>query len=254
VGRGSATVLELPNGQSLLYDLGTSYPWDVGTGVILPFLKDRGIRYLERIYISHANLDHFSGMDSVLDGMPTGPVVLNRCFERAGIRESSPARHLVNILCRRQHPVEWLESAPRKWDDDTGVTFEVLWPRDCKNLPDTWSANDTSTVLRLTYAGRSLLLTGDIEEAAQRALIERGDLHADVLVLPHHGGVATTLPTFLAAVAPQAVIRSHHERTAETINGLPEVVGDIPCYNTADVGAVRVEWDSNGVQVHPFMD
>lgn len=80
-------------------------------------------------------------------------------------------------------------------------------------------------------------------------LLQRGDLGADVLVLPHHGGVERSSKAFLEAVAPSAVIRSSHERMEETYNGLQEVVGAMPLHNTADVGAVGVVIDAEGVRV-----
>jgi beta-lactamase superfamily II metal-dependent hydrolase len=103
--------------------------------------------------------------------------------------------------------------------------------------------------MRLTHAGYSILLTGDIEECAQQALLNRGGLRADVLILPHHGGVEQNSKAFLEAVSPGAVIRSSHECMDETFNGLQALVGNIPLYNTADTGAVQVVIDQAGVSI-----
>jgi len=249
VGRGSATLIELPGGQTLLYDAGTSFPSDVGRNTITPFLRHSDIARIEGVYISHANLDHFSGLPSVLDEVTAGPLLLNRYFEPSSPAHS-PAQHFLAVLSQRGHPVEQFGVAPLSWESG-GVTFELFWPP--AGLDDTWSANNTSTVLRLTFASRSILLTGDIEEEAQQALIQRGDLHADVLFLPHHGSVAKTLKSFLVAVNPQIVIRSHFERMRETTNGLEDIVGSIPIYNTADHGAVEIRVEREGIRVIPMI-
>jgi competence protein ComEC len=245
VGPGLATVIELPDGRTVLYDAGTSLPSDAGRTVLAPFLSERGIRRVDRVYLSHPNIDHFSGLPTILDQVTTGAVMVNSCFEpKSGPR--SPSRHLLDLLAARGHRVEALDRSLRTWEFG-GVTFELLSPTgDCD---PSQSANETSTVLRLSYAGHSILLTGDIEDRTEGALLDRGDLHADVLILPHHGSVRKSTAPFIRAVGPGAAIRSSGERMDQTRSGLNALVGDIPLYNTADVGAVEVVLDDDGVRV-----
>ena len=70
------------------------------------------------------------------------------------------------------------------------------------------AVNDSSLVLRAATAAGTVLLTGDVELAAQADLLAAGvDLRADVLKMPHHGSRYTSAG-FLAAVAPRAVLVS----------------------------------------------
>jgi len=96
VGRGSATVIELPDGQTILYDAGTSLPSEVGRSIVGPFLLHRGIHHIDRVYISHPNLDHFSGIPTVLDQIEADAVTINPCFE-PGISPRSPSLHLLAL-------------------------------------------------------------------------------------------------------------------------------------------------------------
>lgn len=121
-------------------------------------------------------------------------------------------------------------------------------------MSDSFTTNDTSTVLRLSYAGHSVLLTGDIEKAAQRELIQTVDLHADVLLLPHHGSIADSLAEFLPSVGAAVLIRSSNERMAETISGLSDLADNAKLYNTADHGAVTIELTSAGIGVSSQLD
>ena len=245
VGRGLATVIELPHGQTILYDAGTSLPSDAGRNVVGPFLLHRGIRHIDRVYISHPNLDHFSGIPTVLDQIKADAVIINPCFEPKSAPQS-PSRSLLGKLSARGQSVQVLDPSTTTWAFG-GVGFELLSPRgDCD---PSLSANETSTVLRLTYAGHSILLTGDIEDRTQRALLERGDLHAHILLLPHHGSLRASTADFIRAVAPLAAIRSSNERTPQTHSGLNTAIGDVPIYNTADHGAVEVVFDGEGVHI-----
>lgn len=250
VGRASAVVLELPDGGAVLCDAGSMDPYDVGRGTVVPFLRHRGITRIDRVYISHPNLDHFSGLLSVIDEVPTGPVFVNRCFDSRS-PPRSPARHLLEELAKRNHPIERLGGPVRRWEM-AGVLFEYFSPPD--DLSDAVSTNDTSTVMRLSYAGHSILLTGDIEERTQRALIEWGGVKADVLVLPHHGAVRAATRSFIHSVSPRILIRSSGERMTETQGDLQDIIGGIPLYNTGDLGAIEVVIDRAGVRVSPRAD
>ena len=68
--------------------------------------------------------------------------------------------------------------------------------------------NNSSLVLRARVGGHTVLLAGDAEIAAQRALLRSGlDLHADVLKVPHHGS-AYSDREFLAAVGARVGVIS----------------------------------------------
>ena len=137
-------------------------------------------------------------------------------------------------------------------DGTSDVSIEVLWPPPFDRFGIT-DPNDTSVVLRIEYAGRRILLCGDIEELPQRELLASADLKADVLVLPHHGGVVDTTSQFIETVDPQYCIRSSGQRNANTRNGLLELIADRVYYNTADHGAVRIEITPAELSIIPFI-
>ncbi|MCH7526880.1 MAG: ComEC/Rec2 family competence protein [Planctomycetes bacterium] len=263
VGRGSSTVIEFPNGACWLYDCGTNANYDVGAGTIVPYCRTRGIKQLDRIVVSHANLDHYNGLFSVIDAVSVGPVALNQYFEPHAKR-SAPAAAMLEELRRRGHAID---VSFRIGETNTldGVAVETLWPPD--HLPEGWSSNDSSTVMRLTYGGRSVLLCGDIEERAIAALLERGGLEADVLVLPHHGSVEANTKRFVDAVNPSVCIASSNRslpsggdgtetqrRSSEDTRALSRVptLWGRTLFNTTDRGAVTVTVQNRRLDVHSF--
>ena len=66
VGHGGCTVLETPDGRTLLYDAGAIAGPEVTRRHIAPFLWSRGIRRLDEVILSHADLDHFNGVPGLL--------------------------------------------------------------------------------------------------------------------------------------------------------------------------------------------
>ena len=97
--------------------------------------------------------------------------------------------------------------AGQTWTFEWGAA-EVLWPISGL-LPA--NSNNHSCVLRIRFAnGLVALLPGDIEESAEKALIERygNDLAADILWAPHHGSQSSSTYAFIKRVAPRYVIVS----------------------------------------------
>lgn len=245
VGRGLAVVIELPDGGTLLYDAGSDARYDVGSSVIAPFLRSRGVQQVDSVYVSHANLDHFSGLPGLIEALPTGPVVLTPYFLH-GAPTGSPARRLIDVLCAAGHPVEVADLKSTPVTERGGVRIERVWPP--PDLPSHVEANETSLVLRLTYAGKSILLTGDIEDEAQQALLSRGELDADVLVLPHHGSPRASTDRFVEHVRPSIVVQSAREGAGAVLERFTRS-GRIRAYNTGDDGAVTVRLTESVVEV-----
>jgi competence protein ComEC len=69
--------------------------------------------------------------------------------------------------------------------------------------------NNRSLVLELRYGAVSVLLTGDIEAEAERALVATGQVGpVTVLKVPHHGARGSLDPDFLLRVRPQIAVIS----------------------------------------------
>ncbi|MBN1514431.1 MAG: ComEC/Rec2 family competence protein [Phycisphaerae bacterium] len=236
VGRGTSSVLELPDGQTWLYDAGAGGSYDPGHAAIVPYLRYRRTHTVDGVFLSHPNLDHFNGLLTVADQVRVRGIRVTPCFESL-CRPGTPGQVLLAELARRRLNLTAVsaDDPPLRFED---VTIEVLWPP--RKLPFEVDANDSSLVLRVRYAGRSILLTGDVEYAAQQWLIDHADLRADVLLLPHHGSVCSNTGAFIQAVDPAVVIRSSFERRERTSEELLHLLSDRTCFSTADHGAVTV--------------
>jgi competence protein ComEC len=72
------------------------------------------------------------------------------------------------------------------------------------------SENDNSLVIEVVFAGRRLLLPGDLEAGGEASLLRRlrAQLGADVLKVPHHGSRTSSSAAFLEAVHPVVAVFS----------------------------------------------
>jgi competence protein ComEC len=185
VGQGLGVLVRTAE-HALLYDAGPAYGTesDSGSRVVVPALRGAGLARIDLVVLSHEDNDHIGGALSVMESFEVGEMV-----------SSLPAAHPLNALA--PHSRRCLANDGWEWD---GVRFEIVHPS-LDPLPG--KRNNTSCVLRVIAGGRSLLITGDIERAAEAQMIAGGRVSkTDVLLVPHHGSRTSSTPDFVAAAAP----------------------------------------------------
>jgi len=95
-------------------------------------------------------------------------------------------------------------------------------------------------VLLVSYGDIDFLLTGDIQERAESAIVARGEeVAAEILKVPHHGSSTSSSPDFLTAVSPSEAIIS----ADPTVYGHPH---DETLQRLANVGANIWRTDEDG--------
>ena len=123
--------------------------------------------------------------------------------------------------------------------------------------PPLASDNDNAAVLRLDYGQTSILLTGDIEQAAEERLVRRGtNLRCTVLKVAHHGSKTSTSPAFLKAAHPQAAVLSCG-RYNSFGHPAPQTLGRLaqqrtPIFRTDVNGAVDISCDGRECWVQTY--
>lgn len=186
VGQGNAVLVRTAN-HALLYDTGPRYSQDSDAGhrVLLPLLQSLHTR-LDRVVLSHRDIDHAGGAAAVLGMQP-----------QADFYSSVESDHPLQAL----RPITRCEAGQRwVWD---GVDFDVLHPQ-AEDYATQPKPNALSCVLRISTGSRTALLVADIEQPQEARLVDSGiALRADVLLVPHHGSKTSSSAAFLDAVQPQ---------------------------------------------------
>ncbi len=194
VGQGQAVLIRTAH-ESLLYDSGPRYgpivpqtasPPDAAQRVILPFLRAEGVHQLDRLLISHRDSDHAGGTATIKANLS-----------------------VLSTMSSKVEPTDTPCLAGDQWTW-SGVKFEILHPNaELLDIPPK-NRNALSCVLRVSSDQGSFLLTGDLPENEETALVARlGDqLNTTVLLAPHHGSATSSSARFLSAVNPEAVVVS----------------------------------------------
>ncbi|MDQ0126450.1 competence protein ComEC [Pseudomonas lini] len=221
VGQGLAILVRTRH-HTLLYDAGPRFgDNDLGERVVLPTLRKLGVSGLDLMLISHAHADHAGGAQAVAKGLPVTRVLSGEPLEL-------PA----------ELQAEACESG-RQWTWD-GVQF-ALW-----QWAQARESNPKSCVLQIEANGERLLLTGDIDTAAERALLDSPlAVTTDWLQSPHHGSRSSSSPALLAALQPAAALISRGQGNAFG-HPHPTVIAryrqrGMAIHDSAEQGAIRLQ-------------
>jgi competence protein ComEC len=202
VGQGDASLVQ-GRSATVLVDAGTALPGgaDLGRTAVVPALRALGVARLDVAVASHADLDHRGGLVTVLERIET-----ERLWLPAGARSDAAFASLIEVAERSGVRVEErrLGDAVERVGD---LAIETLWPS--RDASSTASRNDRSLVLRIAVGDRAVLLPGDLEADAERALLASGArLHADVVKLAHHGSRTSSTAELLRAAGGAVAIAS----------------------------------------------
>jgi competence protein ComEC len=185
VGQGDASLLLGPAGEVVLIDGGAD------PSVLRAHLRDRGVRRIDLLVVSHRHADHAAGLEGV-----TAVARVVRMWHAPQLGEGSP---LDSVAAEVAAGGGVVESPPVGTAVRVGsFVIEVLGP-----LRRYESPNEGSLVLLVEAAGASVLFSGDIEAIAQAEL---GPLRADVLKVPHQGARTSDLGWLEASAPVIAVI------------------------------------------------
>jgi len=242
VGHGQAILAQAPFGSSILFDAGSLSKNNVGDRIIMPFLNEAGLPGIDAIIISHNDIDHINAIPEVVEGAKVRTVYANNTFFSNADRWST-AKFLNETLLHKGHRIAHLNT-----DSVTigSAQMKVLWPTKSASEDQALTDNDKSLVVMITFAGRTILLTSDIEQQAQRKLLQAyPKLKADVLIGPHHGSVRTLEPAFLQQLEPDILICSCGRRAYESQAVVKRE--NTECFYTAADGAVTVRIGANGL-------
>ena len=244
VGHGSCVVLILPDGRVVLHDAGSLRGPDVAARIIAPYLWSQGIRRIDDVILSHADLDHFNGLGGILERFPVGRVLLSETFAR---KDNVPVRATLDLCERYRVPVV----AVHRGDtfDLDAVRLTVLHPP-----PDFRGANENarSVVVEVRHAGNTILLTGDLEGEGLAELLRQSPRPADVMQAPHHGSHTLNARPLLQWAAPRLAVSGQGPSRRAGEGPTPYEEKGVRLWTTHDHGAVTLTSRAGSLTAQTF--
>ncbi len=259
VGQGDGIAIETPCGINCLIDGGSSTEMNVGQYRVLPYLKYRGIRRLDYIFVTHMDKDHTSGIEELLTMVASGQTSL--CVGTV----------VMPYLSRRDDAYRKMEQLSAEAgarilvvsEGDAfafgGVKLDVMNPSaECEKRET--DANGQCIVLALSYGEFDALFTGDVSGEGEINVMSRlreNGRTFDVLKVAHHGSKYSTPSAFLDLIRPSVGIISagagnrYGHPSHETLGRLRASGADI--YDTISCGRILIRTDGTSFRVERWL-
>ncbi len=246
MGHGCAVLLELPSGQTMLYDAGQMGMPATGSRAIAESLWLRGKTHLDAVVLSHSDIDHYNALPGVLEKFSVGAVYVSPVMFDKENRAMTALRAAIE---RHGVPIREVRAGDRLRGGD-GCALEVLHPPG-HGILGTDNAN--SVVLSVEYLGRRILLPGDLESPGLDDLLAEEPQHCEVLMAPHHGSRQSQLPGLAAWCRPRFVVFSGDGRWSVPDAESPYRSVGAQVLHTFQGGAIEVRIDAAGLRVSEFV-
>lgn len=243
VGQGDGICIRADS-SVVLVDGGSSDEKNFGKNRLVPFLKSSGIRKIDAVIVSHGDADHMNGLLWLFQE-EMDLQVKRLILPRAG--EQDPVYRTLTMLAeQRGCGVVWLERGDELRADSLRILClypDVQMQGEERRISDGAEAdqtdaekgdrNEQSLVLRVEYGKFAMLLTGDMSQAGEEALLKledakgRGDvscvspsgerepdgIHGIFLLkLAHHGSRFSNSEEWLDALQPQMTVVSYGKK------------------------------------------
>lgn len=242
VGQGDGIYIDA--GEDITIDCGSSSSKHIGEYTIEPFLKSNKINKIEKVFITHADSDHTSG---ILYIAQNSDIKIKELYLPILAKDDSDYDELRNI----SDHVTYLRAGdivPLKKGAITCLSPDMAYK------PNT--LNDQSLVLSYKYGDFSALLMGDASQEVEKYIVSNIS-RATVLKVGHHGSSTSTSAELLQASTPRLAILSYgqnnryghpHEETTELLSKY-----DIPSISTAKNGQISLYTDGTNLDIIRFI-
>lgn len=250
VGQGDCIFMKGPKGDTYLVDGGSSDVKQVGKYRMEPFLKSQGVGQLDYVFVSHGDMDHYSGIEEMLNRQLTG-VKIKMLVLPSNYRQDEELVELAKLAAEQEIGVAVINADQSIVEGD--LRIQCLQP-DAKEEP--LLGNAGSMVLDVSFKNFDMLFTGDVEEEGEKLLLKNLPKKSyDILKVAHHGSKYSTVEAFLRLTRPRIGWISAgegnsyghpHEETLKRLEGY-----HCKIYQTSKYGAISVETDGDFIDIFP---
>ena len=203
VGEGDCILIEAPGKTNILIDGGGTpqSDFDVGSKIVIPYLRRKGINEIDLLILTHPHLDHLEGLLPLLEELK-----VNMILDSGLTCDLSEYEEFISLTLKKGVPYHKAKAGDNFiFSNDLEIfLLNPLYDSDFYKEPD---FNNASIVVKLFYKNANFLFSGDIEELAEKKLLVwQNILQSDILKVGHHGSSTSTTLEFLDKVNPSIAV------------------------------------------------
>lgn len=206
VGQGDCVHIKTERGANYLIDGGGNVNYNLGEKTLKPYLLKNGVKKVEGAFVTHLHTDHYKGIKELcIEGMVDKLYLYeaNRMEENRILKETGLEKGRL-VYIKQGQQIKLGEEA----------VVSILHPEAKSDneyehmMEDEKNENDKSLVIQVDIKGKTVMITGDIDEELEKKLADTYGiaLSSDILKVAHHGSKYSYSPEFTARVSPEYAI------------------------------------------------
>lgn len=246
VDNADAFLVKTPNNHHYVIDTGKfSYKSanPQASMTIGKYMKDKGIRKIDGLIITHFDNDHAGGGAYFIENFRVKKVYLNSLE-----RKSATAFSIFNALELTNTPFEIAQSGEIL---EETADFKITLLRSGLKESD----NENSIQTLFSYKDFDILFTGDAGVKAFEKIKENLPANLEVLKVGHHGARNVISSTMLEALSPQiALISTGPNRFGHPSKGTLELLSqnNVKIFRTDYDNAIKITTDGKNIQTYTY--
>lgn len=208
VGQGDATIIQTPDGKTIVIDVGLRFGGDdSGADVAGPYLDYVQADTVDLLILTHPHNDHIGGAPWLLRHFP-----VKRIWQPDFEYDSFTFREIQTLIDSIGIKIE-SPLAGRVDSSFAPLYLRVVAPDSSIIANPPSSTNDYSIVVQTLYGENRILYSGDAEAGSETRQSHFDSLlKSDLIKVPHHGSLTSSTSEFLNKVEPQWAVISVGKR------------------------------------------
>jgi competence protein ComEC len=214
VGQGDSILIHFPHGKgNYLIDTGGTIhfgeekwkerakAFEVGRDVVVPFLKGKGITKIDKLILTHGDMDHIGGAFSIIKELKVKQILMPAVTE-----PSTTELDIIKEANKRKIPIVKVSEGDH-WTNEENL-FYILSPE--KNYAGERNGGSIAFITQL--GGQKWFFGGDLDQEGEEKIIKKyPNLDIDVLKAGHHGSKTSSAESFINQITPKIALISAGE-------------------------------------------
>ena len=243
VGNADAFLIKTPEEKYILIDTakaGYKGSKPQAEFIIRKYLKDRGIKNLELLVVTHFDIDHAGGASELAKNMKVKNILTNSLTDKARIAQTiyktakdtkTPILKALDGEVVYEEPNLTLRSFVETYDSD----------------------NESSVITLLSYKDFDMLFTGDAGLTALGRIADKMPSKVEVLKVGHHGAANVMNKEYLNRLGcGVSVISTGKNNYGHPNKGTLDILSPTEIYRTDKDNSIKITTDGSNYETYTF--
>ena len=208
--------------------------------IIIKYLKDRGIKNIETLIITHFDNDHSGGAVDIIKNVKVKQVYINSYNDK-----SDTSKNIYDELEKNQIPTQIPQnnSSIYKENDLNIQTYQAKTDKE----------NDNSIITLLSYRNFDMLFMGDAGTKTFDQLKSDIPTNIEILKVGHHGGLNTVNKEMLDHIKTEtSIISTGINSFGHPYKGTLDTLRETYIYRTDRHNSIKIKTDGEEYSIYTF--